>query len=166
MQVSDGMYNTKKMVRCSSCQEINTIKIPAEKIFLAKKKKQAPNTSQDHTVINEPGNSVNELVFSIEGGEFTKAQRFNLKDDRLLVGRKNNGGPNVKPDIEIVSRDGFMSKLHCEIKKNGNDYTISDFSSANGTYVNGEKLSKSDTMFLSVGDTILLGRTEIRITSK
>lgn len=166
IQVSEGMYDTKKMVRCSSCQEINTIRIPAEKVFLAKKKKSAPKVNQDQTFINEPSNDIGKLVFSVKEGEFSKAQSFVLSDERLLVGRKNNGGPNVKPDLEIISRDGFMSKLHCELKKVGDNYIISDFSSANGTWVNGEKLTKADSLFLAVGDKIKLGRTEIEITNK
>ena len=167
IQVVEGMFDTKKMVRCSNCHEINTINIPPESVFIERRKKRnEPKISDDKTFIKETSSSNVKLVFAVQDGEFTKAQSFILTDERMLVGRKNNAGPTVKPDLEIVSRDGFMSKLHCEIKKVGNDFTISDYNSANGTWVNGEKLTKSDSVFLSVGDTIKLGRTEIKITQQ
>tara|TARA_B110000285_G_C14964832_1_gene533516 strand:+ start:415 stop:969 length:555 start_codon:yes stop_codon:yes gene_type:complete len=166
-QVSNEMFETKKMVRCSNCQELNTIKIPVEKVFLERKKKRAQhNISDDKTVINDARNSSSEIRFEVQEGAFTKAQYFVISNDRTLIGRKNNGGPNVKPDIEIVSKDGFMSKIHCEIKKVGNDFSISDNNSANGTWLNGEKLTKEDHLFLKVGDILRLGRTEIVISIK
>jgi len=164
--VTEGMYDSKKMVRCSSCQEVNTIKIPSEHIFLAKKKKNTTRTEDAKTFISETSNSEEKVHFSILENEFSPAQNFILTDERMTVGRKNNGGPEKKPDIEIVSKDGFMSKLHCELKKVGDNFTISDFNSANGTWVNGGKLADTDVLFLENRDKIKLGRTEIVISIK
>ena len=53
-----------------------------------------------------------------------------------------------------------------KLKKVGDNFTISDFNSANGTWVNGGKLADTDVLFLENRDKIKLGRTEIVISIK
>lgn len=59
-------------------------------------------------------------------------------------------------------RDPYVSAAHAVITRDGADYTITDLDSANGTYVNGEKLVKPQR-FLRHGDEIRLGRQGARL---
>jgi len=59
-------------------------------------------------------------------------------------------------------RDPYVSAAHAVITRDGADYTITDLDSANGTYVNGERLVKPQR-FLRHGDEIRLGRHGARL---
>jgi len=41
---------------------------------------------------------------------------------------------------DIIIKNSFVSKFHCEIINSENDYIIKDLSSKNGTFVNGDKI--------------------------
>ncbi|MBN2546940.1 MAG: transglycosylase SLT domain-containing protein [Spirochaetes bacterium] len=57
----------------------------------------------------------------------------------LLNNQVTKIGRNQENDIII--KNSFVSKFHCEIIFDDNNYIIKDLSSKNGTFVNGEKIS-------------------------
>lgn len=97
----------------------------------------------------------------------TPNQCFVLDQDYNMVGRKNFGSPQERPDIEIVTNDKYMSRKHCLIKNNGyGRFSIEDHGSANGTYVNCQRLECKESVYLNDGDVIQMGRTEIKVSFK
>ena len=52
----------------------------------------------------------------------------------ITIGRAN--------DNSIVIHSGLVTKYHVQIKKIGNDYYLFDLDSRNGTFVNGESVTK------------------------
>lgn len=60
---------------------------------------------------------------------------------------------------DLWTDDPFTSRLHAEIRQRGDDFVISDLGSANGTYVNGQRLSTP--VLLHDNDNIRVGETEI-----
>jgi len=60
---------------------------------------------------------------------------------------------------DIVLEDPNISRVHAEVKKEGNEFFIHDLGSTNGTYVNGKPQKK---WVLQDGDIIVLGETELR----
>ncbi len=64
---------------------------------------------------------------------------------------------------EIVCADGFLSRVHAEIERKGMVFTVRDLDSRNGTLVNGVRVPES---VLFHGDTVLAGRTCLRLTVK
>lgn len=85
------------------------------------------------------------------------AKVFSRKiDSEILIGRKD-------ADI-IIDYDQYISTAHCKIKKNGGDFYLVDLGSANGTRLNGEKIS-SECM-LKNGDNIRIGQTEFQFQIK
>ena len=73
--------------------------------------------------------------------------------DRLTVGRRASN------DV-VLAGDGEVSRLHGELERLGEEWALSDDGlSHNGTYVNGDRISRKRR--LSDGDTIRFGRTVV-----
>ncbi len=75
------------------------------------------------------------------------------------------GKPNeqVPPDIDV---SGFpsaevVSRIHANIRIEGQDYYIEDVGSANGTYINHNVLAKGNRHLLRPGDRIGLGKGDL-----
>ena len=60
--------------------------------------------------------------------------RFLLDADLIGAGRH--------PDSEIFLDDVTVSRRHAEFRRTGNDFTVSDVGSLNGTYVNRDRIEK------------------------
>ncbi len=67
-----------------------------------------------------------------------------------------------KPDNNIVIDNQAVSGYHAHIKVEGDTVTLKDLSSLNGTYVNGQKVSKAE---LFNGDVILIGVHTLNFSS-
>jgi pSer/pThr/pTyr-binding forkhead associated (FHA) protein len=64
-------------------------------------------------------------------------------------------------DNEIILPDGQVSRHHAEIVMQGGRWLIADLGSANGTYVNGERLTGPQV--LNHGDLVRVGQTRFRV---
>ncbi len=65
---------------------------------------------------------------------------------------------------DLCVEDPFASRLHAEVRRRSDSYWITDLGSANGTLVNGARLSAP--VQLSDRDTIRIGETEIEYTDR
>ncbi len=75
-----------------------------------------------------------------------KGREFELQDGDNIAGREEGG-------VELT--DGTVSRRHVMLTRQGEDWVLSDLGSANGTYLNGVKVSKS--IALNRGDQIRCG---------
>lgn len=64
-------------------------------------------------------------------------------------------------DNEIILPDGQVSRHHAEIVMQGGRWLVADLGSANGTYVNGERLTGPQV--LTHGDLVRVGQTQFRV---
>jgi sigma-54 dependent transcriptional regulator, acetoin dehydrogenase operon transcriptional activator AcoR len=65
--------------------------------------------------------------------------------------------------LDLVLPDAWMSKVHAEVRRQKNRWTVRDLESKNGTLVNGERIQAAD---LQDKTLIQLGRTFFRFRSK
>lgn len=78
--------------------------------------------------------------------------------DRLLeVGEKHLVIGRL-PESDIMVRDPFVSRIHCDIGFAGKQFTLKDLGSANGTYRNGARVFVCS---LDSGDKIQMGNTTL-----
>src|SRR5688500_20294795 len=78
--------------------------------------------------------------------------------ERLPLGRlRITIGRSARNDVCIP--DPFASRVHAEVRREGDLYFLQDLGSANGTYYNGSRLEQ--TVGLAHGDRIQIGETEI-----
>lgn len=74
---------------------------------------------------------------------------------KLTIGRSSRN--------DICISDPFASRLHAEIRRENDLVMLVDNGSANGTFVNGQRVTGS--LRLSVGDIVRIGETEIEYSS-
>jgi Nif-specific regulatory protein len=87
---------------------------------------------------------MNPGLLSISGS--FEGQTFVLNGDETSIGRDKNN--------DICVRDRSISRRHCQIKRDGENFSLIDFESFNGTFVNGAAVSKQT---IKHGDRITLG---------
>lgn len=76
-----------------------------------------------------------------------------LKGVRLTIGRSSRN--------DLCLNDPFVSRLHAEIRRDGESLVLYDGGSANGTYHNGQRIESSAA--LQFGDVIRIGETELHV---
>jgi serine phosphatase RsbU (regulator of sigma subunit) len=83
--------------------------------------------------------------------------------ERLPLGRlRITIGRSARNDVCIP--DPFASRVHAEVRREGDQYLIQDLGSANGTYYNGSRLEQVEP--LTHGGRIQIGETEIVFKDK
>lgn len=76
-----------------------------------------------------------------------KMQEYYVLGKKVTIGRSNRCNISIK--------DNFVSKVHLQIYEDGGSYFIEDLNSANGTFLNGDRIE--DIIELRNGDTIGVG---------
>lgn len=85
--------------------------------------------------------------------------------EEIVVGRVDRTG-SYTVDVELDEKLAWergVSRLHCTIRRSGDNIFLTDLESTNGTFLNGERIPPSQPQLLRDGDAIHLGRYEIRI---
>lgn len=77
-------------------------------------------------------------------------ERFYLEAPEITVGRD--------PESDIFLNDVTVSRVHARLHIDGDDVTIVDAGSLNGTYVNNEVVARAS---LSSGDSVQVGRFQM-----
>src|SRR5919112_1515403 len=78
--------------------------------------------------------------------------------ERLPLGRlRITIGRSARNDVCVP--DPFASRVHAEVRREGDGYVLQDLGSANGTYYNGSRLDQP--VALTHGSRIQIGETEI-----
>ena len=104
------------------------------------------------------------LLLETVSNVMTAYQSFELTSDYYTIGRKNSGGPEHRPDVEVETTDKKMSRKHAAIRKKGKTgFTLKDIGSKNGVFLNGSKMETDEEIYLSDGDTFRLGETQFRV---
>jgi pSer/pThr/pTyr-binding forkhead associated (FHA) protein/outer membrane protein assembly factor BamB len=85
----------------------------------------------------------------VTAGKVTR-QRFDLKGSRLTIGRTDQN--------DIVLEDDTVSSSHGLLTLFGNTWHIEDKGSANGTFVNGKKITSTE---LKPGDRLQVGEVKL-----
>ena len=83
-----------------------------------------------------------------------------------VIGRSE--GSTMKPDIDLGAHNASemgVSRLHVALQYNAKNslLSVSDMKSANGTFINGQKLYPQEVRVLRDGDELRLGRLVLRV---
>ncbi|GAC1402390.1 MAG: hypothetical protein NVSMB56_17380 [Pyrinomonadaceae bacterium] len=81
---------------------------------------------------------------------------FNLERLRMTIGRSARN--------EVCIADPFSSRVHAEIRCEGDHYILQDLGSSNGTYFNDERMTQP--VMLAHGDKIRIGETVIEFRDR
>lgn len=105
----------------------------------------------DRTFVVLPESQLPRLVVTVGMGKGTE---FSLTKDRMSIGRASS---NKKWDIDLV--DKAVSRPHAELVKKNEQWTLVDLNSANGTKINGARVSEPHV--LQDGDVVTFGETTL-----
>jgi hypothetical protein len=108
------------------------------------------------------------LVLRVRGTADTIELRPQKSDHEMIVGRGVRGSA-VAPDIDLEDRRGAdlgVSRLHMSIRydTDNNVIMVADLGSANGTYINGQRLVAKEQRVIRHGDEVRVGRLVINIS--
>lgn len=99
--------------------------------------------------------------------------RRSRRPPRELVIHPPEGEPRVIPLDEgavtigrssrmtVRLEDAYVSDEHAMVRPDGDDWTVRDLGSTNGTYLNGAKVTQPTT--IGAGDQLRLGKTRIEV---
>jgi len=80
---------------------------------------------------------------------------ISLKNGQLLIGRAE------ECDIRPLGED--VSRKHCAVVLEGDQITVQDLGSRNGTYVNGTKIEAKTRVPVKHGDIVRVGPLEVKV---
>lgn len=104
--------------------------------------------AKDHRIYLKLINKKESLPFKIE--------EYYSIEDSISLGRRG--------DNDIIIKDPYISKDHFQIVHDEDNYYLEDLNSANGTYVNGNKIL--DVVKLEDGDIIKVGQIEFLFVNR
>jgi len=101
------------------------------------------------------------LVLMVKGAQETFKIRPQDQTHEVIIGR--GAGVTMRPDIDLSSQQAAhlgVSRLHLTVHYNDKHRTLSasDMDSANGTFINGQRLYPEEVRILRHGDEIRLGK--------
>jgi pSer/pThr/pTyr-binding forkhead associated (FHA) protein len=85
-----------------------------------------------------------------------------------ILGRAE-GTQAILPDIDLNrfgAHEKGVSRLHCHLKFQNDQMVIVDLGSANGTYLNGTRLTPDQAVLISENDTLTLGSMKVQVFRK
>jgi hypothetical protein len=105
------------------------------------------------------------LVLLVVSDNTTYSVRPQQFRHETVIGRSE--GSTMKPDIDLSAHNASemgVSRLHVALQYNAknNLLSVSDMKSANGTFINGQKLFPQEVRVLRDGDEIRVGRLVLR----
>ena len=80
-----------------------------------------------------------------------------VNKDNYLIGKKEAIVDGV------ISFNPMISRLHCKIEKNRELFLLTDMNSANGTYVNSQRLMSGKSYQLKDGDIVRLANSDFKV---
>ncbi len=83
-----------------------------------------------------------------------QGHRYSITQDQMVIGRD--------PNVEISIADPSISRKHARLRLEESSVKLEDLGSANGTVVNGNRLSPGDLVSLEKEDMIKLGNTIVK----
>ena len=81
-----------------------------------------------------------------------------VNKDEFVIGKK------AELCDGVVGFNKMISRSHCKIVKRGNQFTIVDLQSANGTYVNKVRLQPNQPHLIKNGDVIRLANSDFQVS--
>lgn len=128
--------------------------LPLENIYLRLK--------GNHSSVNTESRGVGKSNHSSSGMKLIATNapvlfEISVTKDEFILGKKQEAVDGA------ITFNRMISRLHCKIVRRGNEYSVIDLKSANGTYLNGIRLQADQPNVLRDGDQLRLANSEFRV---
>jgi len=156
-----GHSNQKHELVCYSCGQLLEPSKSAQET-------QALSETNDLTFSEDFFDQDSVLIFKARDSGRTFLSEPQKSDHELVIGRSAKGSA-VMPDIDLIDEDGDklgVSRLHLNLRYDERSHTISisDIGSANGTYINGQRLHPHEVRVLRDHDELRLGKLVLLVS--
>ena len=145
-----GFQNPETANYCSRCGALLVVETGVETTLSFDVDEAAENGD---SLLNTLGITGPALVVRSGGG--IAGQPFQPGEGRTLVGRS--------PECDIFLDDVTVSRRHAEIVREGDEFTIRDLGSLNGTYVNRKRI---ESTALENDDEVQIGKYRLTFLSR
>lgn len=157
-----GKTNQKHEVFCYACGQILE---PVKGVFDTRHFSEPPVAEPSDTGYFGP-DSV--LALRIRGSAEPYEVRPQKIDHEVIVGRSVEGSP-MMPDVDLHDKkaaDLGVSRFHLSVHYDAEQQAIlvSDLGSANGTFINGQRLMTKEVRVLRHGDELRLGKLVLNVS--
>lgn len=82
---------------------------------------------------------------------------LSVNSDSFIIGKKQG-----MADV-VVSFNDKISRAHCRIERHGNQFSVTDLKSANGTFINKNKLKHEQAYPIRNGDILRLANSDFQV---
>lgn len=156
-----GQSNQRHELVCYSCGHL----LESSK---SQQETQALAETNDLTFSEDFFDQDSVLVLKVRGSGRTFLVEPQKSDHALVIGRGAKGSA-VMPDIDLADEDGDklgVSRLHLNVSYDERTHTVSvsDMGSANGTYINGQRLHPHEVRVLRDHDELRLGKLVLLVS--
>jgi hypothetical protein len=108
------------------------------------------------------------LILRVRGSTDMQEIRPQKLDHEIVLGRSTKGSA-MSPDVDLEGKRGSdlgVSRMHLSIRfdKEGSVLMVSDMGSANGSFINGQRLVPRELRVLRHGDELRLGRMVMNVS--
>lgn len=120
-----------------------------------------PNEQDSEQVVPPTPVDANLSLYLIETGEVIPLEG----NTEFTIGRSSEDQP-ILPDIDLAPYHAYeygVSRLHASIQISQPYATLTDFGSANGTQLNGQKITPNKPYPITHGDIFILGKMKIQL---
>jgi ribosomal protein L40E len=156
---------------------VASVEPAVESAEMAAPQPELPITVLPSTEVSQPDPAPAAAVAATESGSPVATQLqlathhlLHLQTNKILeipphlpvvhLGKPNETSP---PDLDVsgLPCSEVVSRIHANIRVEGENYYIEDIGSANGTYINHNSLAKGNRHLLRSGDRISLGKGDL-----
>ncbi len=155
-ELSGALYCKECGTQFTSLRE-PTVVIPTS---LGDQLRQAAVVDPENVVPTTPENPRLSL-FLVETGEVIPLEGYS----EFTIGRSSEEQPII-PDIDLAPYHAYeygVSRLHASIEIDGSTVDLVDFGSANGTLLNGQKMTPNKPYPITHGDIFTLGKMKVQL---
>ncbi len=150
-----GKTNQRHEVFCYSCGQLLE---PVKGAYDTRVLSEPTSTPLD----SEHFGSDSVLVLRVRGSTENYEARPQKSDHEIIIGRSTKGSV-LSPDIDLTNRqasDLGVSRLHLSIKFDAEHEAVlvADLGSANGSFINGQRMMPKEVRVLRHGDELRLGK--------
>ena len=95
--------------------------------------------------------SIAKLIFEHNGIVIKKLLLVKDNPANISIGKNNS--------CTVVFTDPEVSRMHAQINFNGQQISINDMNSTNGTYINNSRMQSGQSYTINIGDNITFSNT-------
>jgi hypothetical protein len=156
-----GKSNQKHEVFCYSCgQLLETVKTITETRNF--------NSADSGALDSEYFGAESVLALRVRGSTDPYEIRPQQADHEVILGRTTSSSA-MAPDIDLGTKQGAdlgVSRLHLSIRYDTENHAVlvSDLGSANGTFINGQRMLAKEVRVLRHGDELRLGKLVLAVS--